>query len=167
MGKKICDQDKITFNYECKKCKRKGAEITTFLIMMQLCKLDIPQQVRMDSGGESSVERGFTGILDSETRPCKKHLCPYCEYTTNESTSMKRHIRTHTGEKPFLCPYCPVRTTRKASLLSHMQSHTGEKPYSCNYCSYESRQKSNIARHIKTHHRRSICHSLISDIENI
>ncbi|XP_063597410.1 protein tramtrack, beta isoform-like isoform X2 [Penaeus indicus] len=131
----------------------------------------LPQQqqqqhdlVGADSGGKRSIKRGLTG---GQTRYYKKHLCSICGYTSNETTSFKRHWRTHTGEKPFLCPHCSVRTTRKASLLSHMLSHTGEKPYSCHYCPYESRQKGNLSRHMKRHQEQSVHHPLVSSLNDI
>ncbi|XP_069170259.1 zinc finger and BTB domain-containing protein 17 isoform X5 [Procambarus clarkii] len=108
--------------------------------------------VSEDTDGEETVRREVLGALRNLTTEGKKYLCPYCKYTTDVSTCLMRHIRTHTGEKPFHCPYCPVRTTRKATLESHIQCHTGEKPLACVFCSYVSRQKSNMNRHMKRHH---------------
>ncbi|KAK4326092.1 hypothetical protein Pmani_003347 [Petrolisthes manimaculis] len=120
------------------------------------------QVVREDEEGSRGCERsGNRQVHGAMTNPAatvpktsvaKKHQCPYCWYSTSVSISLQRHIRTHTGEKPFRCPYCPARTTRKASLLTHIQGHTGEKPLSCSFCPFTSRQKSNMSRHIKSHH---------------
>ncbi|XP_042233090.1 zinc finger and BTB domain-containing protein 7A-like isoform X4 [Homarus americanus] len=115
-----------------------------------------PQQthhlVREDTGDEGTVRREVLGTLRNLTTTGKRHHCPYCNYTTDVSTCLMRHVRTHTGEKPFLCPYCPQRVTRKATLISHIHCHTGEKPLACRYCSYVCRQKSNMNRHMKKYH---------------
>ncbi|XP_050686879.1 longitudinals lacking protein, isoforms H/M/V-like isoform X18 [Eriocheir sinensis] len=49
--------------------------------------------------------------------------CPYCGHTSRDSYDLKKHIRTHTGEKPYLCPHCPYRATTSSSISSHMDRH--------------------------------------------
>ncbi|XP_054482800.1 zinc finger and BTB domain-containing protein 8B-like, partial [Anoplopoma fimbria] len=49
----------------------------------------------------------------------KLHKCPFCPYTAKQKGIMKRHIRCHTGERPFPCPMCGKRFTRQEHLRSH------------------------------------------------
>merc|ERR1712129_575043 len=33
----------------------------------------------------------------------KQNKCPHCKYSTENINNLNKHIRTHTGEKPFVC----------------------------------------------------------------
>lgn len=67
--------------------------------------------------------------------PVKLHKCPFCPYTAKQKGIMKRHIRCHTGERPFPCPMCGKRFTRQEHLRSHTLSvHRHYWPVSCKSC---------------------------------
>uniref|UniRef100_A0A8C6WPC6 Zinc finger and BTB domain containing 8B n=1 Tax=Neogobius melanostomus TaxID=47308 RepID=A0A8C6WPC6_9GOBI len=59
----------------------------------------------------------------------KLHKCPFCPYTSKQKGILKRHIRSHTGERPFPCPLCGKRFTRQEHLRSH--AYTGVPDFSC------------------------------------
>ncbi|KAG8199620.1 hypothetical protein JTE90_009455 [Oedothorax gibbosus] len=61
----------------------------------------------------------------------KLHSCSYCSYSTYYKGNWRKHLRTHTQEKPFKCEMCGRDFSRKDHLQRHMVSHmksTGEKP---------------------------------------
>uniref|UniRef100_A0A8D8QD17 RE1-silencing transcription factor n=1 Tax=Cacopsylla melanoneura TaxID=428564 RepID=A0A8D8QD17_9HEMI len=48
--------------------------------------------------------------------------CLICNYQTTTTKMMTRHIRSHTGEKPFQCEYCEHRSSRKDHLMRHVRT---------------------------------------------
>nr|XP_027222244.1 zinc finger protein 711-like [Penaeus vannamei] len=47
--------------------------------------------------------------------------CGKTFYGFNRKFLLKRHMITHTGEKPFQCPHCPHRANLKQNLEVHIK----------------------------------------------
>ena len=52
----------------------------------------------------------------------KRH-CHMCGKGFESQYNLQRHIRIHTGERPFSCPHCPYAASEK----SHLKGHIGRK----------------------------------------
>ncbi|KAJ6058804.1 uncharacterized protein N7446_008387 [Penicillium canescens] len=53
----------------------------------------------------------------------KWRKCAFCERRFTKVEHLKRHQRSHTGEKPFKCPKCDQRYARSDVLARHIQNH--------------------------------------------
>ena len=67
-------------------------------------------------------------ILQNEPIQLGNHqfACPFCTKIMKLKADVKRHIRTHTGEKPYACKFCPYRSSQKGTLQYHVQHIHGD-----------------------------------------
>ena len=53
-------------------------------------------------------------------RPIVRHICPVCGKDMRQKNELQRHLRVHSGERPFVCNICQKGFTRKDSLKKHL-----------------------------------------------
>lgn len=59
---------------------------------------------------------------DSQTSHQEGLTCSFCGKWFLYPKDVKRHVRIHTGEKPFACTLCPYRAAQKGNVKQHMIS---------------------------------------------
>ncbi|XP_074867859.1 transcriptional repressor CTCFL [Carettochelys insculpta] len=82
----------------------------------------------------------------------KPHLCHLCLKAFRTVTLLRNHVNTHTGTRPYKCSDCEMAFVTSGELARHRRyKHTLEKPFKCSVCKYSSVEASKLKRHIRSH----------------
>ncbi|XP_078538028.1 transcription factor HIVEP3 [Lissotriton helveticus] len=87
---------------------------------------DLPsvQKVHLHRSSQGSLKQAEE-VHKKEKKPQKpgKYICPYCSRPCAKPSVLEKHIRSHTGERPYPCSACGFSFKTKSNLYKHRKSH--------------------------------------------
>lgn len=99
------------------------------------------------------MNRFHTEPVNGEAQ-LKPFCCETCGIRMSEMGNLKKHMKLHTGHKPFPCLFesCDRRFFGSSERKIHMRRHLGEKPYQCDQCPDTFISKSQMSNHKRQKH---------------
>lgn len=117
------------------------------------------------SNPSHNFEQAFLMCQNQKQFSRKYFQCLFCPRLCKNSADFQRHMRVHTGYKPYKCKICSKLFTDYSNLSKHRRVHTGFKPYKCNLCFKAFSQSSNLNVHKK--HCKGIQHNYLTSSMNL
>ncbi|KAG8451612.1 hypothetical protein GDO86_003707 [Hymenochirus boettgeri] len=104
----------------------------------------------------------MSGWGDADELSSGRFKCPFCTHTVKRKADLKRHLRCHTGERPYPCEACGKRFTRLEHLRNHFQTIHEAGKLICRRCKLPVTQVT--GRVIQDGTRRyRLCHTCLSE----
>ncbi|XP_078037450.1 zinc finger Y-chromosomal protein 1-like isoform X1 [Augochlora pura] len=82
----------------------------------------------------------------------RKFVCEECGLGLTRKSGLRKHIRTHSGEKSFSCHICEKTFASATSRKVHLLTHSGVRPYVCTICGQSFTQRPALCVHWKKKH---------------
>ena len=92
--------------------------------------------------------------------------CRICPAVYPNLRALKGHNKEHMHKAPYICNVgeCTYSSNDKSTLARHMRTHTGEKPFECTICNFGFTTKANCERHVKNKHGKNTREEVVESI---
>ncbi|XP_015593924.1 zinc finger protein 236 isoform X3 [Cephus cinctus] len=111
----------------------------------------VSQKVLLDTVAEKDIIDHSNEQNEKKEKQEYTNKCKFCPKTFRKPSDLIRHVRTHTGERPYQCEYCNKSFAVKCTLDCHLKVHTGKKTFSCHVCNSLFATKGSLKVHMRLH----------------
>ncbi|XP_036449478.1 zinc finger protein 1035 [Colossoma macropomum] len=104
--------------------------------------LSDPKQLNSDN--QTTQNQGSSGMVSSPPLSCR-----FCEKCFSSTSSLKKHLRLHVGNKPFRCLDCGKNFARRGHLIGHKNVH--RRKIQCSVCKKILPTIGDLLKHRQSH----------------
>ena len=82
---------------------------------------------QIDKLNLSVIDRHVEKIMNMKNNAINSIKCNQCAYASSYAGNLKKHLKTHSGEKSNKCNQCDFASSHAGDLRRHLKTHGGEK----------------------------------------
>ena len=137
--------------YKCSFCDKKF-RTKNELKMHDLRHKGLLHQCRVCGGRYAHLSNHMkTHCTDNFT-----HVCSICKKAFRTAYDLRKHMMTHSDERPYTCADCGGRFRTFTHLKTHMATHTKEKNHACTFCGKIYSHTWQVKAHMRSHSREKL-----------
>lgn len=110
-----------------------------------------PPHQQMDSASPSSISPASSTQSPPGPIYSSTHVASVVSQSVEQMCNLLLRDQKPKKQGKYICEYCNRACAKPSVLLKHIRSHTGERPYPCVTCGFSFKTKSNLYKHKKSH----------------
>lgn len=136
-----------------------------------LLEAELSEHLKTEANCKRTVARSLARKLPKNSKTRKKRAsslatnkliqnslleCTYCQQSFNFPSVLKRHMRSHTNERPYVCEICNKSFKQLGHLSQHALTHTDYRSFRCTICSIKFDSLESLKLHSSSHEAETI-----------
>ncbi|XP_012589582.1 PREDICTED: zinc finger protein 40 [Condylura cristata] len=110
-----------------------------------------PQNQQVDSASPMSISPTHSTQSAPMTVYNSAPIASVVNHSVEQMCNLLLKDQKPKKQGKYICEYCNRACAKPSVLLKHIRSHTGERPYPCVTCGFSFKTKSNLYKHKKSH----------------
>ncbi|XP_072801778.1 zinc finger protein 40 [Vicugna pacos] len=110
-----------------------------------------PPNQQMDSASPASISPAPSTQSPPAPIYNSTPVAPAINHSVEQMCNLLLKDQKPKKQGKYICEYCNRACAKPSVLLKHIRSHTGERPYPCVTCGFSFKTKSNLYKHKKSH----------------
>ncbi|XP_046495987.1 zinc finger protein 40 isoform X1 [Equus quagga] len=110
-----------------------------------------PQNQQMDSASPMSISPAHSTQSPPTPVYNSTPVASVVNHSVEQMCNLLLKDQKPKKQGKYICEYCNRACAKPSVLLKHIRSHTGERPYPCVTCGFSFKTKSNLYKHKKSH----------------
>ncbi|XP_029418689.1 zinc finger protein 40 isoform X2 [Nannospalax galili] len=125
--------------------------MTSTIGLTSSSRTQVTPNQQMDSASPLSISPA--GSTQSPPGPIynSTHVASVVNQSVEQMCNLLLRDQKPKKQGKYICEYCNRACAKPSVLLKHIRSHTGERPYPCVTCGFSFKTKSNLYKHKKSH----------------